>query len=218
MSERCLQCSRNFLHPERYMVKKIKMFPTFIRTLPLFFVYVLKVKILKDKSALLWLDDVANFPNMSFFELLYERKQYLEVFYYRFGSFARMFRFLAGSYPIVLAVKPNALGGGIYLDHPHGTHLNARCIGRNFKCKHNVTLGNNKGGIPSVGDNVFVGVGACVLGNITIGNNAKIGANAVVLHDVPDNATVVGNPAILIKLNETRMETKLADYAKEHRP
>lgn len=199
------------------MLKRIKMFPTFLRTLPLFLVYVLKVKVMKDKSALLWLDDVANFPNRSFFELLYDRKQYLEVFYYRFGSLARMFRFLAGSYPIVLAVKPNALGGGIYLDHPHGTHLNAKCIGKNFKCKHNVTLGNNRGGIPSLGDNVFVGVGACVLGDITIGNNVKIGANSVVLHDVPDNATVVGNPAILIKLNDIRMEQKLADYAKEHR-
>lgn len=196
------------------MFKKIKMLPTVLKTLPLFFVYILKAKILKDRSALLWLDDIANFPQKSFFELLYDRKQYLEVFYYRFGSLARIFRFLAGSYPIVLAIKPSALGGGIYLDHPHGTHLNAKSIGKNFKCKHNVTLGNNRGGIPTVGDNVFVGVGACVLGDITIGNNAKIGANAVVLHDVPDNATVVGNPAILIKLNDVRMEMKLADYAK----
>ena len=68
---------------------------------------------------------------------------------------------------------------------------------------HGVTLGGTgkeKGKRhPTVGNNVFIGCGAKLLGNITIGDNAKIGANAVILKDVPANATVVGIPGKVIK-------------------
>ncbi|MEF3427041.1 DapH/DapD/GlmU-related protein [Bacteroides cellulosilyticus] len=49
---------------------------------------------------------------------------------------------------------------------------------------HSVTIGKTSGGLPSIGDNVFIGCGACVLENISIGNNVKIGANTVVLKNV----------------------------------
>ena len=64
----------------------------------------------------------------------------------------------------------------------------------------NVTLGgrNGKGG-PIIGKNCIIGAGACVLGEITIGDNVNIGANAVVLEDVPENCTVVGVPAKIVK-------------------
>lgn len=52
---------------------------------------------------------------------------------------------------------------------------------------------------PKVGKNCIIGTGACLLGNIKIGDNVKIGANSVVLNDVPDNCTVVGIPARIIK-------------------
>lgn len=51
----------------------------------------------------------------------------------------------------------------------------------------------------TIGKNCLLGAGCCVLGDITIGNNVKIGANAVVLENVPDNCTVVGVPAKIIK-------------------
>ena len=60
----------------------------------------------------------------------------------------------------------------------------------------NVTLGNGMG--PKVGKNCVIGSGACLLGNIVIGDNVKIGANAVVLKDIPDNCTAVGVPARII--------------------
>lgn len=54
----------------------------------------------------------------------------------------------------------------------------------NFTAMHSVTIGKTPGGLPSIGDNVFIGCGACVLENISIGNNVKIGANTVVLKNV----------------------------------
>ena len=55
---------------------------------------------------------------------------------------------------------------------------------------------------PTVGDNVIIGAGSKVLGNINIGSNSKIGANAVVIEDVPKGATVVGIPSKIVKINK----------------
>lgn len=77
-------------------------------------------------------------------------------------------------------------------------------IGKNCMIFQNVTFGNtlserssqqNRGGYCSVGDNVMIGAGAVILGNIRIGSNVQIGANAVVTHDIPDNCVAVGIPA-----------------------
>lgn len=73
-------------------------------------------------------------------------------------------------------------------------------IGENVTIMQNVTIGGRNGrGAPAIKDNVFIGVGACVLGNITIGENSMIGANAVVLKDIPKNVVVGGVPAKIIK-------------------
>jgi serine O-acetyltransferase len=69
-------------------------------------------------------------------------------------------------------------------------------IGKGVRIYQNVSIaGRNALGTPVIEDNVFIGAGACVLGNIRIGANAKIGANAVVLKDVNPGTTVVGIPA-----------------------
>lgn len=69
-------------------------------------------------------------------------------------------------------------------------------IGENCTILQNVTIGaRDTRGCPTVGDNVFIGAGAVILGNVLIGNNVNIGANAVVINSVPDHATVVGIPA-----------------------
>lgn len=118
-------------------------------------------------------------------------------------------RKIFGEYPLFISGCKMPLGGGVYMDHPHGTHLNAKSIGKNLKIKHNVTIGNNHGFLPVIGDNVMIGCGACVLGDVTIGNNVKIGANCVVVKSVPDNAVVVGNPAYIVKLNGEKVSVKL---------
>lgn len=65
-------------------------------------------------------------------------------------------------------------------------------IGCNCTILHNVTIGAGRGGAPTIGDNVYIGAGAIIIGDIKIGDNVKVGAGAVVFKDVPSNSTVVG--------------------------
>lgn len=89
------------------------------------------------------------------------------------------------------------IGPGLRIHHFGLLILNGGVrIGKNCTLRRGVVIGNLHGGddIPVIGDNVEIGVGAKILGRINVGNNAKIGANAVVVHDVPEGATVVGIP------------------------
>ena len=79
-------------------------------------------------------------------------------------------------------------------------------IGKDCVIFHQVTIGSNtlpgsRGrGCPTIGDNVYIGCGAKIIGNVRIGNNVRIGANCVVTQDVPDNATVVlEKPRVLVR-------------------
>ncbi len=80
-------------------------------------------------------------------------------------------------------------------------HHNA-VIGKGCNIYQNVSIAGREGrGVPVLGDGVEVGCGACILGGVYIGNNAKIGANAVVITDIPENATAVGVPAKIVKIS-----------------
>ena len=90
----------------------------------------------------------------------------------------------------------NDYGGGLYIAHPVGSVIAAQKIGENCSIIANVTIGmRNEWAFPIIGDNVFIGAGARVLGSIQVGDGAVIGANVVVIRDVPAGATVVGVPA-----------------------
>lgn len=94
------------------------------------------------------------------------------------------------------------IGPGLRIHHFGGIFLNPRTvIGANCTLRQGVTLGNRHegGGAPTVGANVDFGAYAQVLGEVRIGDNAKIGAMSVVLEDVPANCTVVGNPARVVR-------------------
>lgn len=100
-----------------------------------------------------------------------------------------------------IEIHPGAtIGKNLFIDHGFGVVIGETAvIGDNVMIYHGVTLGGTgkeRGKRhPTVLDDVVIGCGAKVLGNITIGNHAKIGANSVVLKDVSDYTTVVGIPA-----------------------
>lgn len=100
------------------------------------------------------------------------------------------------------------IAGGLYVGHAvgGGIIINDKVkIGKNCNIHHGVTIGvKNRGknpGVPTIGDNVYIGPGAKVFGGITIGDNTAIGANAVVATSIPDNAVAVGVPAKIISHN-----------------
>ena len=94
------------------------------------------------------------------------------------------------------------IGGGLYIQHGFATMIAAKSIGENFWVNQQVTIGyNGQGDPPVIGDNVMVTCGAKVLGQIHVGNQVTIGANAVVIRDVPDNCVVGGVPAKILKQN-----------------
>ena len=93
------------------------------------------------------------------------------------------------------------IAGGLLLPHPNGVVVHPESeIGPNCLLFQQVTLGTAQGrrGVPRLGGNVVVGAGAKLLGPISIGDHARIGANAVVLDDVPAGATSVGVPARIV--------------------
>ena len=99
------------------------------------------------------------------------------------------------------------IGGGLYLPHTVGTVVMATRIGRNVTIVSNVTIGmRDQWAFPTIGDDVFIGAGARILGAVVIGNGARIGANAVVLTDVPAGATAVGVPARIVRPGGPRDE------------
>ena len=82
----------------------------------------------------------------------------------------------------------------------HGVHISRRAeIGRNVTIYQNVTIGASKGDAAKIGDNVFIGAGAIIVGGGKIGNNVKIGAGAIVVGDVPENCTVISEKSKIIK-------------------
>lgn len=90
------------------------------------------------------------------------------------------------------------IGKGTIIPHSVGIVIHQySIIGEDCVIYQNVTIGNANG--PKIGSGVIIGSGACILGDITIGDNVKIGANAVVLQNVPNNVTVVGIPAKIKK-------------------
>jgi len=90
-------------------------------------------------------------------------------------------------------------GPGFVLIHSNGVVINSSVQGgERVFLEHQVTIGAEKETAPVLGDDVFIGAGAKVLGGVRIGNNVKIGANAVVITDIPDGATAVGVPARVV--------------------
>jgi serine O-acetyltransferase len=117
-----------------------------------------------------------------------------------------------------IEIHPAAqIGQGLFIDHGAGVVIGETAeIGDQVTLYQGVTLGGTGFATgkrhPTVQDNVTIGSGAKLLGPITIGHGAKIGANSVVITDVPPNSTVVGNPGHPVRVDGRRVEGPDADW------
>lgn len=112
-------------------------------------------------------------------------------------------------------IHPGAtIGGGFFIDHGAGVVIGETAeIGDNCVFFHNVTLGGtgkHKGKRhPTLGNNVFIGTGATLLGPLKVGDNVRIGANCFLyMVDIPDNCTVVGTPGVIVRRDGQRVHLK----------
>jgi serine O-acetyltransferase len=117
-----------------------------------------------------------------------------------------------------IEIHPAAqIGSGLFIDHGMGVVIGETAeIGNDVTLYQGVTLGGTGFATgkrhPTVQDNVTIGSGAKLLGPITIGHGSKIGANTVVIHDVPSHSTVVGNPGHPVRIDGRRPEGPDADW------
>ncbi|WP_108719568.1 serine O-acetyltransferase EpsC [Miniimonas sp. S16] len=122
-------------------------------------------------------------------------------------------RFLTG-----IEIHPGAtIGPRLFIDHGMGVVIGETAeVGADVMLYHGVTLGGRTSSHgkrhPTLGDRVVVGAGAKVLGPVTIGEDARIGANAVVVHDVPAGAVAVGVPATVRQVTRTTEEVDASLY------
>ncbi len=145
----------------------------------------------------------------SYWEILFNYPGVWALFWYRLSHALHTMglRLLArwvsglGQALTFVDIHPGAqIGQGVFIDHATGVVIGeTTVIGNNVVIYQQVTLGGvslSKGKRhPTIEDDVVIGAGAKVLGNITIGSNSKVGANSVVIRDVPPGSTAVGVPA-----------------------
>ncbi len=136
--------------------------------------------------------------------LLLVYPEFRSLFYYRLkrgnllGSVLSFVFRLVYKGQTTLYLNCDHIGPGLFLQHAFSTALGAESIGKNCWINQQVTIGyTDRSRGPIIGDNVCIYSGAKVLGPIRIGNNVKIGANALVIKDIPDNSVVLGAPALI---------------------
>lgn len=144
-----------------------------------------------------------------FLKLMTYFPEYRNLFYYRTDWKGKLLGPLCPPMS-TLFIRTPRIGPGLFIQHGFATIIAAKEIGDNCFINQQVTVGySNATDAPTIGNNVTITAGAKVIGGIHIGDNVKIGANAVVVKNVPPNVTVIGVPAYIIRRNGLRVNEQL---------
>ncbi len=138
------------------------------------------------------------------------------MIYYRLMQWARrwklfplemLFNKMNGIFCNCIMGRGAEFGPGFVLIHSTGVVINGKVRGgSNILIEHQVTLGADRRQSPLLGSDIFIGAGAKVIGPVSVGDGARIGANAVVVKDVPPHCTVVGIPAQIVRQRPANVE------------
>lgn len=162
-------------------------------------------------DVLRWLKiiDYNNNVHFGFIFLMSFYPEYRNLFYKRIGKIHLIINWLCPKMN-TLFIATNDIGPGLFIQHGFATIIAAKSIGKDCWINQQVTIGySNKTDTPELGDNVVVNAGAKIIGKVKVGKNSIVGANAVVVKNVPDNCTVVGVPAYIIKRNGIKVKEEL---------
>jgi serine O-acetyltransferase len=149
--------------------------------------------------------------------LLWRYPEFRNLFYYRVERDRRitirilseMAKFFYKPMNTLYIMTP-VIGDGLFIQHGFSTIISAKSIGQNCWINQQVSIGyTNLTDTPTIGNNVRITAGAKVFGDITIGDDSVIGANAVVCKNVPPNCTVVGVPAKIVKCDGVKVNKSL---------
>lgn len=135
--------------------------------------------------------------------------EFRSVYYYRLGILSLPLNWICGKCES-LFITTQDIGGGLFIQHGFATIISAGKMGENCWVNQQVTIGySNKTDCPIIGNEVKIHAGAKIIGRVTIGDYAVIGANATVVKNVPAHAVVVGNPARIIRINGQKVDLPL---------
>lgn len=147
--------------------------------------------------------------NTGFIFLMSHYPEFRNLFYYRVGSISFLLNILCRRMSTLYITTPE-IGQGLFIQHGFATVIAAKSIGKNCWINQQVTIGfSSNDECPVLEDGVTVNAGAKVIGGICIGTGSQIGANAVVVKDVPPGCVVVGIPAYIIKRNGKKVKEPL---------
>jgi len=190
----------------------VKLFLEFIRCSP----HLLLLRFHRNKDLIQsdidrWLKvyNIKYSPTVGLVYLLGTFPEFRNVFYKRIGLW-KVFLNIICPQLSSLYIYTDKIGKGLFIQHGFSTIIAAKALGDNCWINQQVTIGySNENDMPTLADNVTVNAGAKLIGNVYLGNNSIVGANAVVVKNVPPDCTVVGVPAYIVKRNGIRVTEKL---------
>lgn len=204
---------RQFLISVYYAVGNMLMSPQLI----LFFLSSEKRIIISDVKRWSGMVHLNNSDMINLLSLIFRYKEFRNLYYYRIRKGNLLAEIIMNIYLIfyrelhTLSIDCDKCGPGLFIQHGFCTIISAESIGDNCWINQQVTIGyaNDNINRPKIGNYVRITAGAKVLGKITIGDNVIVGANAVIVKDVPKNCVVVGVPAYIVKRNGIRVREQL---------